>query len=81
MTSPIHGLTTPNASPIETHVNCLNSAGRFHHFSPYAAYSVAYQDKAWNVFVQKQARWGMLTSRILSYAPWSVERSELFKFG
>ena len=29
------GLTTPNASPIETHVNCLNSAGRFHHFSPY----------------------------------------------
>ena len=30
-----YGLTTPNASPIETHVNCLNSAGRFHHFSPY----------------------------------------------
>ena len=29
------GLTTPNASPIETHINCLNSAGRFHHFSPY----------------------------------------------
>ena len=22
-------------SPIETHVNCLNSAGRFHYFSPY----------------------------------------------
>ena len=54
-----YGLTTPNASPIETHVvNCLNSAGRFHHFSHYAAYSVAYQDKAWNVLVQKQARWG-----------------------
>ena len=29
------GLTTPNASLIETHVNCLNCAGRFHHFSPY----------------------------------------------
>ena len=31
----LYGLTTPNASPIEQHVNCLNSAGRFHHFSPY----------------------------------------------
>ena len=29
---PAYGLTTPNASPIETHVNFLNSAGRFHHF-------------------------------------------------
>ena len=29
------GLTTPNASPIETHVNCPNSAGRIHHFSIY----------------------------------------------
>ena len=28
------GLTTPNASPFETHVNCFNSAGRIHHISP-----------------------------------------------
>ena len=28
-----YGLTTPNATPIEIHVNCLNSMGRFHLFS------------------------------------------------
>ena len=31
----VQGLTTPNASPIETHVNCPNSAGRIPHFSIY----------------------------------------------
>ena len=40
-----YGLTTPNASLIETHVNCLNSAGRFHYFLLYEPYSVAYQNK------------------------------------
>ena len=30
-----YGLNTPNASPIETDVNCPNSAGRIHHFSTY----------------------------------------------
>ena len=30
-----YGLTTPNAGPIETQVNCLNSAGRFSNFSYY----------------------------------------------
>ena len=29
-----HGLTTPNASPIEIHVKCLNSTGRFYFFLP-----------------------------------------------
>ena len=43
--------TTPNASLIETHVNCLNSTGRFHYFLLYEPYSVAYQDKALNVLV------------------------------
>ena len=42
----MYGLTTPNASSFETHVNCLNSTGRFHYFLFYEPYSVAYQDKA-----------------------------------
>ena len=54
----IYGLTTPNASLIETHVNCLNSAGRFHYFLLYETYSVAYQNKALNVLVQKQDSYG-----------------------
>ena len=29
-----HGLTTPNASPIEIHVKCLNSTGRIYFFCP-----------------------------------------------
>ena len=41
-----YGLTTPNASLIETHVNYFNSAGWFHYFLLYEPYSVAYQDKA-----------------------------------
>ena len=53
-----YGLTTPNASLIETHVNCLNSAGRFHYFLLYETYSVAYQNKALNILVQKQDRYG-----------------------
>ena len=52
-----YGLTTTNASLIETHVNCLNSAGRFHYFLLYETYSVAYQNKALNVLVQKQDRY------------------------
>ena len=32
---PTHGLPVSNASPIETHVNCLNSRSRFHYISPY----------------------------------------------
>ena len=54
----LYGLTTPNASLIKTHVNCLNSAGRIHYFLLYEPYSVAYQDKALNVLVQKQDRYG-----------------------
>ena len=52
-----HGLTTPNAAPIEIHVNCLNSMGRFHPFSTISTYSVAYHDKTWSVLFQKQVRY------------------------
>ena len=40
-----YGLTTPNAAPIEIHVNCLNSMDRFHPFWTISTYSVAYHDK------------------------------------
>ena len=39
-----YGLTTPNAAPIEIHVNCFNSMGRFHPSSTISTYSVAYHD-------------------------------------
>ena len=48
------GFTTPNVSLIETHVNCLNSAGGFYCFLLYEPCSVAYQNKALNFLVQKQ---------------------------
>ena len=53
-----HGFTTPNADLIKTHVNCLNSAGRFNYFLLYETYSVVYQDTALHVLVQKQDRYG-----------------------
>ena len=41
-----YGLTTPNASRIEIHVNCLTSTGRVYFFLPSQPCSVAYHDKA-----------------------------------
>ena len=40
-------LTIPNASPIEVHVNCLNSTGRIYLFLSSQPCSAAYHDKAW----------------------------------
>ena len=51
-----HGLTTPNASPIEIHVKCLNSTGRFYFFLPSPLYSAANHNEAWTVNFQKQLR-------------------------
>ena len=48
------GLTTPNASPIEIHVKCLNSTGRFYFFLPSPLSSAAYHNEAWAVHFQKQ---------------------------
>ena len=50
------GLTTPNASPIEIHVKCLNSTGRFYFFLPSPLSSAAYHNEAWTVNFQKQLR-------------------------
>ena len=52
----LHGLTTPNASPIEIHVKCLNSTGRFYFFLPSPLSSAAYHNEAWTVHFQKQLR-------------------------
>ena len=52
----LYGLTTPNASPIEIHVKCLNSTGRFYFFLPSPLSSVAYHNEAWTVHFQKQLR-------------------------
>ena len=51
-----HGLTTPNASPIEIHVKCLNSTGRFYFFLPSPLSSAAYHNEALTVHFQKQLR-------------------------
>ena len=51
-----YGLTTPNASPIEIHVKCLNSTGRFYFFLPSPLSSAAYHIEAWTVNFQKQLR-------------------------
>ena len=53
----LNGLTPPNAAPIEIHVNCLNSMGRFHPFSTISTYSVAYHDKTWSVLCKKHVRY------------------------
>ena len=50
------GLTTPNASPIEIHVKCLNSTGRFYFFFPSPLSSAEYHNKALTVNFQKQLR-------------------------
>ena len=42
----IYGLTTPNASPIEIHVNCFNSTGQFYFFLPSPLSSAAYHNEA-----------------------------------
>ena len=52
-----YGLTTPNAAPIEIHVKCLNSMGRFNLFLTISTCSVAYHDKNWSVLFQKQVRY------------------------
>ena len=54
--SKVYGLTTPNASPIEIHVKCLNSTGRFYFFLPSPLSSAAYHNEAWTVNFQKQLR-------------------------
>ena len=75
------GLTIPNASPIETHVNCLNSAGRFNHFSPYYIFSVTYQDKAWDVLVRKQARYGYAYQTDFELRPLECKKVNTVKIG
>ena len=67
-----YGLTTPNAAPIEIHVNCLNSMGRFHPFSTISTYSVAYHDKTWSVPFKNRFDICLVTRQILSYSPWRV---------
>ena len=52
----LSGLTTPNASPIEIHVKCLNSTGRFYFFLPSPLSSAAYHNEALTVHFQKQLR-------------------------
>ena len=54
------GLITPNVSPIEIHVDCLNSTGRVeaYFFLPSQPCSAAYHDKVWVVLFQKQVRYG-----------------------
>ena len=52
----LRGLTTPNASPIEIHVKCLNSTGRFYFFLPSPLSSAAYHNEALTVHFQKQLR-------------------------
>ena len=52
----LYGLTTPNASPIEIHVKCLNFTGRFYFFLPSPLSSAAYHNEAWTVHFQKQLR-------------------------
>ena len=57
----IFALTTPNDSPIEIQIGCLNSTGRFYFFSPSQLCSATYHDhdyKAWIVIFQKQIRYG-----------------------
>ena len=61
-----HGLTTPNASPIEIHVKCLNSTGRFYFFLPSPLSSAAYHNEAGTVHFQKQLREELLPRQILS---------------
>ena len=74
------GITTPNAAPIEIHVNCLNSMGWFHPFLTISTYSVAYYDKTWPVVFQEQVRYiCLITRQILGYSPWRVEMSEQLK--
>ena len=49
-----YGLTTPITSPIEIHVKCLNSTGRFYLFLLSPLSGAAYHNKAWTVLFQKQ---------------------------
>ena len=41
-----HGLTTPTIIPIEIHVKCLNSTGRFYFLLPSPLSSVAYHNES-----------------------------------
>ena len=54
-------LTSPNASPIEIHVNCLNSTVQVYFFLPSQPCSVAYHGKPWAVFFfKKQVDMGLI---------------------
>ena len=50
-------LTTPNASPIDIHVNCLNSAVEVY----FSTMQCAYHDKPWAALFFKTGRYGFVT--------------------
>ena len=57
-----YGFITPNASPIEIHVNCSNSTGQFDFFLPFQSCSAAYiMIKPGLCFFKKQVRCGFDT--------------------
>ena len=64
-----YGLNTPNASPIEIHVKCLNSTSRYYFFLPSPLSSAAYHNEAWTVHFQKQLRKGVATQTDFELGP------------
>ena len=63
------GLTTPYASPIETHVNCLNSQADFTIFHPIRYLVWHIRIKLEMSLFENRPAMGMVTRQILSYAP------------
>ena len=52
--------------PIEIHIKCLNSTGRFYFFLPSTPSSAAYHNAAWTVFFSDM---GLLPIQILMWVP------------